>query len=302
MPNVDEPGALALFVPNSLIFPNYEGHKPTYVVIHKTGGPGDAQQQAQFFAGPANTGRVSTHYVVGQDGVVVQCVAESNAASGNCCCEPGHASFLPDTWGTTDNGNLHTISVEHCDPSLDNSTPVTAAQQSASFQLIHHICQRHGIPMRPGDANGGIIGHYQIAAKSRQHCPGNYPWVALWAYLAQRATQAVPPARVVPAGWHDDGIGTLTGPNGVTVVRGFRVYVLTHAWDKENWPLAVETARDPVEDSNPALGSGTWQPFRWSVLEWTAARGVFPAWVGQELVKARQELAKLPAPTPPVAG
>lgn len=299
MATVDEPGAVPMFVPSGLIFPRYAGHKPMYVVVHKTGGPGNAQQQATFFAGPSNVGKVSAHYVVGQDGVIVQCVSEADGAGANGILEPGHSSFLPDTWGTTDNGNFHTISVEHCDPALDNSTAVTPAQQAASFKLIYHICQRHGIPMRPGDANGGIIGHYQIAAKSRQHCPGNFPWAALWTYLNQQMATAT--AFKVPDGWTDDGT-TLTAPNGVKVVLGFRRYVLTHDWDPDNWPLAEEMGRDPLEDGNPALGAGTWLPFRWTVLEWTQARDVFVAWAGQELLKARQELAQQAQAQPPMAG
>jgi hypothetical protein len=175
----DQPGALWMPVPIGLIFPGYEGNRPKWLVVHKTGGPGDAEQQAKFFAGPNNVNKASTHYVVGQDGVVVQCVSEADGAGGNCCLEPGHASFLP----TNINLNLLTISIEHCDPALDNSTPVTPEQQAASFKLIRDICTRHAIPMRPGDANGGIIGHKDIAPVDRSHCPGNYPWEALWAYL-----------------------------------------------------------------------------------------------------------------------
>ncbi len=91
----------------------------------------------------------------------------------------------------------------------------------------------------------------------------------------------------VPTGWHDDGT-TLYAPNKIPVVHGFRDHVLTHSWDKENWPLAPETGRTPLEIGNPALGSGTQQIFRYSVLEWTAQRGVFVAWVGQELLAERE--------------
>src|SRR5258708_21451598 len=42
-----------------------------------------------------------------------------------------------------------------------------------------------------------------------------------------------------PTGWHDDGT-TLTAPNGVKVVHGFRDYVLAHNWDAANEPVMAE--------------------------------------------------------------
>lgn len=95
-----------------------------------------------------------------------------------------------------------------------------------------------------------------------------------------------------PAGWHDDGV-TLTAPNGVVVVKGFRQWVLSHSWDAENWPLQAEQGLNPLEASNPALGSGTQQIFRWLTLEWTPERGVFNAWTGQELLYVRKKWAEL---------
>ena len=94
---------------------------------------------------------------------------------------------------------------------------------------------------------------------------------------------------MVPKDWHDDGT-TLTAPNGHKVVRGFRDYVLSHYWDPGNYPLEEEVGRNPLEESNPSLGAGTQQVFRWTVLEWTQQRGVFVAWVGQEFLKLRQNL------------
>jgi hypothetical protein len=97
---------------------------------------------------------------------------------------------------------------------------------------------------------------------------------------------------VIPKGWRDDG-ATLTAPNGHRVVLGFRRYVLTHAWDPANLPLQEEQARSLLEESNPALGSGTQQVFNWTTLEWTPARGVFTAWSGPELLKLRADIAAL---------
>ena len=99
---------------------------------------------------------------------------------------------------------------------------------------------------------------------------------------------------VVPPGWRDDG-ATLTAPNGHRVVRGFREYVLANHWHPANMPLQEEQGRDPLEESNPALGGGTQQIFNWTALEWTPARGVFVAWIGQELLRLRADIAALQA-------
>lgn len=95
---------------------------------------------------------------------------------------------------------------------------------------------------------------------------------------------------MIPTNWHDNG-STLTAPNGIAVVRGFRDYILSRAWDPNNYPLQGEQAREPLERSNVALGAGTRQVFRLGALEWTATKGVFPGWIGQELLEVEKELA-----------
>ncbi|HEV2473916.1 MAG TPA: hypothetical protein VGS41_14670 [Chthonomonadales bacterium] len=113
------------------------------------------------------------------------------------------------------------------------------------------------------------------------------PWLPVPpADFDPRRKQSTP---AIPIGWKDDGI-TLTAPNGHSVVRGFREYILTHAWHPENVPLQEEQGRDPLEESNPSLGGGTQQIFNWTMLEWTQARGVFVAWIGQELLRLRADL------------
>lgn len=185
----DQPGAIALFAPEWITFDSTDA---TWLVIHKTAGFQTAQDCAAYFAdvGPQgkNTGRVSAHYVIGLDGTIVQVVLESRGAGANCCLEDGHASFLP----TNVNLNLKTISVEHIDPAVDNSTPVTSAQAQASFRLVHDICTRHNISLRAGDASGGVIGHHDIAPLSRARCPGNYPMGELLAFLQAQGGRVMP--------------------------------------------------------------------------------------------------------------
>lgn len=173
---VDQIGAIGMFVEDAWTFTSTDA---IWLVLHKTARFQTAQECAAYFQTGSDGLHVSSHYVVGQDGTIVQCVLESRGAGANCCLEAGHADYLP----TDINLNVKTISIEHIDPAEDNSTPVTSAQARASFQLIYDICVRHNIPMRPGDAKGGIIGHMDIAPESRARCPGNYPWTELWQFL-----------------------------------------------------------------------------------------------------------------------
>ena len=96
----------------------------------------------------------------------------------------------------------------------------------------------------------------------------------------------------IPQGWVDDG-QTLRSPNNIPIVRGFRDYVLSHNWNPDNWPLEAEQGMSRLEASNASLGGGTQQIFRWSMLGWTTARGVFEEWTGQELLYTRQQYTQI---------
>lgn len=180
---IDQPGVIAMWIPGQWVFNQNDA---MFLVLHKTAGFNSAQECARYFQSGADGAGVSAHYIIGLDGVVVQCVPEIYGAGANCCVSPGHAPFIPDTWdGQRDNGNLHSISIEHIDPATDNSSTLTDAQKRASFALIRDICKRHNIPMRyaQNDGLGGICGHRDIDMVNRSRCPGNYPWTDLLSYL-----------------------------------------------------------------------------------------------------------------------
>jgi N-acetyl-anhydromuramyl-L-alanine amidase AmpD len=173
--------ANAISMLNSNYFANRDGATPRYIILHGTAGGSSAQNIATYFASTVGTSNpVSSHYVIGTDGVVVQCVNEADGAFGNGVLTSGHAAF----WNENINPNNITISIEHCKPNTDNSNALTAPQQAASFALVKDICSRWNIPMRNADANGGITGHFSIDPVSRANCPGPYPWPALWKYLS----------------------------------------------------------------------------------------------------------------------
>lgn len=278
---VDHSAAIPMYVPTENVFLNQ--NNPRWLVIHKTAQPEcpTAQCVAQFFA--HDRAQKSTHYIVGMDGTIVQCVAEKDGAGGNCCLEVGHDSF----WPTGINLNLVTISIEHVDPTPDNSTPVTAAQKQASFSLVADICKRHNI------AAANIVGHHSISPISRALCPGNYPMEELKAYVNSQLRDR---QGAVPMNWIDDGM-TLKAPNGHTVKSRFRDFILkSHTWNSADMPLEEEETRTTVEESNPNLGAGSRQIFVQSVLEWTTPLGVKQAaHVGQELLFVIQDRAKTQA-------
>lgn len=182
----------AIWIPNNNFFPNRNGYKPSYIVLHGTAGGLSAQAVAEYFASTQGTANpVSATYVADQQGVVVQCNSESDGAYSNGFISgstgvsgDGVGNGFHDSWWDSGiNPNLLTISIEHVKSTTDNSNQLTDAQKLASFKLIRDICQRRNIPMRRADASGGITGHYAIDPVNRAECPGPYPWNDLWAYL-----------------------------------------------------------------------------------------------------------------------
>lgn len=167
------PGATQMLVDRSRVFIGALLNMPSSqitIVIHKTacGAPCTAQDVANFFA--SDPAEASTHFIIGQDGTVVQCVSLVDGAGGNCCVESGYDSYWTPLLMRFGNLNLCTISIEHCDPSSDNSTQCTQPQVDASFKLVQWLCSTFNIPSTQ------IKTHQSIDPISRAHCPGNYPF------------------------------------------------------------------------------------------------------------------------------
>ena len=187
----DESGAL--WMPNANYFPNRGGHKPLYIVLHGSAGGSSAQAIANYYTSTqGGSNPVSSHYIIGTDGVIVLTVLEQNAAWANGYISgpsgvsgDGIGNGYHDTWWNSSvNPNNISLSIEHVKSATDNSNMLTPAQQQASFTLIQHLCQRHNIPMHKADASGGITGHYAIDPLNRSRCPGVYPWTELYKFLA----------------------------------------------------------------------------------------------------------------------
>lgn len=193
------------------------------IVIHKTacGAPCTAESVATFFA--TDQAEASTHFIVGLDGEVVQCVSMADGAGGNCCLEAGHDPYWDPLLARYKNLNLCTFSIEHVDTTLDNSQAPTSAQLASSFNLVLWLCQQFSItPDR-------IKTHASIDPISRKQCPGNYPMNDLITFvgsrfmnLSQRAAFEKEWRSVVPdvmltsgianAAWDDYQQGQFHGP------------------------------------------------------------------------------------------
>jgi hypothetical protein len=78
--------------------------------------------------------------------------------------------------------------------------------------------------------------------------------------------------KVIPNGWSDDG-SSLHAPNGISVAKGFRAYILAQRWDTEDWPLGQEHASASVEPGNPAIRPVSRQDLRTEGLGWTEEMG-----------------------------
>jgi hypothetical protein len=153
------------------------GQAVRWIILHGTAsGDGTAEEQARFFAGTSKHG---VHFVIGKDGHVFQLVSLADAAYGNGILQDPHDSW----WTASVNPNLVTVSIEHCKVKSDNSDILTSEQQDASFRLVKWLCERFNIPGRKADASGGITGHFSIEGIDRKHCPGPYPWDALFEFL-----------------------------------------------------------------------------------------------------------------------
>ncbi len=174
------PQATQMIIDPSRVFVGALANVPSSdlsIIIHKTacGAPCTAQDVANFFATDANG--ASTHFIVGLDGEVIQCVQLSDGAGGNCCLETGHDTYWDPFAAKYGNLNLCTFSIEHVDATSDNSENPTQAQLNSSFSLVLWLCQQFGVTA------DRIKTHASLDPISRARCPGNYPMDSLIAYV-----------------------------------------------------------------------------------------------------------------------
>jgi len=120
----------------------------TAIVVHYTGNPDTtAEQTRSYFASLADTGQTyaSSHFIVGMDGTVIQCVPLDEMA---------YAS---------NQRNNDTISIEVCHP--DTTGEFTEESEDALIELLTWLCDTYVLE------RDDIIRHYDVSGKE---CPIYY--------------------------------------------------------------------------------------------------------------------------------
>ena len=115
------------------------------IVVHYVGNPGTtAQQNRNYFNNPDS--EVSSHFVIGLDGEVIQCVPLDEKSS------------------ATSERNRDTISIEVCHPDETGAFSPAAYQQVV--ELTAWLCRTFGL-----DPETDVIRHYDVTEKL---CPLYY--------------------------------------------------------------------------------------------------------------------------------
>lgn len=134
-----------LITPNEYSRPQISTEKITGIVVHYTANPGTtAQQNRDFFDGlkDSHLTSVSSHFVVGLEGEVIQCIPTSERA---------YAS---------NQRNFDTISIECCH--TDETGKFNDATYDSVVRLCAYLCTKFNLE---ADA---VIRHYDVTGKA---CP-----------------------------------------------------------------------------------------------------------------------------------
>lgn len=155
--------------------PRRDGMRPDMIVLHYTGmQSGEAAEM--WLCNPES--EVSSHYIVHEDGRIVQMVREADRA-----WHAGRSSWR----GVTDI-NSCSIGIEICNPGHEFGYPDFCAPQ---IEAVIALCA--GISMRHGVAPERVLAHSDVAP-GRKRDPGEkFPWAALH---AAGIGHLVPPAPI----------------------------------------------------------------------------------------------------------
>ncbi|AZG78653.1 thiamine phosphate synthase [Methylocystis rosea] len=130
------------------------------LVLHYTGMPTGESALALLCN---ERSEVSAHYVVNEDGSILQLVPEARRA--------WHAGIS--FWAGETDMNSSSIGIEIVHPGHDDPRPYPAAQIEATAALAKDICRRHAIPPER------VLAHSDIAP-GRKRDPGEFfPWEEL---------------------------------------------------------------------------------------------------------------------------
>ena len=147
---------IATWVPS----PNFNARKPVIIVLHATE-QGSVEESLRTLRSANSGGKVSSHYLIGEDGRIYQLVADLDRA--------WHAGA--GRWGTITDLNSASIGIE-----IDNDIgePFTEAQVASVIRLLEDLTTRLSIPKTQ------VIAHADMAP-TRKRDPGPlFPWKRLF--------------------------------------------------------------------------------------------------------------------------
>lgn len=127
----DKPAMLEIASPNRHDRPNGPTDI-TAIVLHHTASPANAERNAMFFSKPSS--KVSAHYVVGKDGVIVQCVPDEVAS-----WHAGRSKY-----GDREDVNAFSIGIEICNLG-DDKDDYPATEYAALGKLMAYLMTTHKI-------------------------------------------------------------------------------------------------------------------------------------------------------------
>ena len=213
------------------------------LILHYTGMP-SAEGALAWLRNPES--QVSSHYFVGEDGEVIQLVAEDKRA--------WHAGV--GVWKGERDLNSASIGIEIANPGHDGGLPPFPAPQiEAVTALCIDICSRRSLP------KARVLAHSDIAPKRKRDPGENFPWdrlaragVGHWAEPAPlrggplfQPGEEGPSVRALQAMLALYGYGIeLTGVNDAqtkTVVAAFQRHFRPAQVDGEVDASTVETLR-----------------------------------------------------------
>lgn len=137
-----------LLTPNEYSRPQIPMNEVNYIAIHYTANPGaTAMDNRNYFENLATTHdtKVSSHFVVGLEGEVVQCIPTAEISY------------------ATNERNVDTISIECCH--LDETGAFEEATYDSVVKLAAWLCTRFGLTQED------VIRHYDVTGKN---CPKYY--------------------------------------------------------------------------------------------------------------------------------
>lgn len=187
------------------------GYRPSHIVVHGTAGGSSAENIGYYFRD--SSVQASTHFVIGRDGHIVQCVSCDVAAWGNGSYINPRIAGLPGV-----NPNYWTISIELVKPSTNNSDIPTDLQYAALIALCSLLCATYGIAKRYGDGKSGIIAHGDLDSVNRGNCPGVFDWNRLFAGINGETSMVDLSDSVMSMFFEDAG-------NGKWRVKGTNVFL-----------------------------------------------------------------------------